>query len=102
TFPALPPLCPPAQSGQPCVQPPSLQSMSISGTSTSDVLSSSGNEDSSSLTAATITLQTTALVPGSIPPSPGGSPVPASTPVTYTMQLANLSSTAYGFTPPPV
>ena len=103
--------------------PASLQSVGLAGTTTNIALSSAGNEVTSSLTAATLTLQTTAPLPATIPTGPppcltnpqeivqclpqlvpvspgGGLPI-TSSPATYTLQLANLASTAYGFTAPP-
>lgn len=103
--------------------PASLQSVGLAGTTTSSTLSSAGNEVTSALTAATLTMQTTAPLPTTIPTGPppcltnpqeivqclpqlvpvspgGGLPI-TSSPATYTLQLANLASTAYGFTAPP-
>jgi len=77
-------------------QPPvSLQSMSLGGTTHTETLGAANNEDTSAMTAATVTLQTTAPVPSSIPPSGSGNPITAA-PTTYTLQLANLDSSAYG------
>ena len=100
--------------------PISLQSIQLGGTTHSEQLAPSGNQETSTLTAATVTLQSTAPVPASIPsgppaclsgnpppiaeclpnltPSSPGSSLPiTSAPTTYTVSLASLDSSAYGF-----
>ena len=100
--------------------PASLQSLSLTGTTSGSALSSANNEVTSSMSAATLTMQTTAPVPTSIPTGPpacltnpqeiaqclpsliptgGGLPI-TSAPATYTMQLASLDSRAYGLVSP--
>ncbi|HZU78243.1 MAG TPA: hypothetical protein VFA70_15855 [Dehalococcoidia bacterium] len=104
TFPQLPKLpCPfPPQD---CMQPPSLQSVTLSGTTASDTPGASGNEMTSAITAATVVIKSTAPVPSSIPPvvCSGNPPNPSTcgnplstTPATYTLSIASLDSTAYG------
>jgi len=101
----------------PAPLPASLESLGLSGTASGSALSSSNNEVTSSMSAATLTMQTTAPVPTSIPTGPpaclsnpqeiaqclpsliptgGGLPI-TSAPATYTLQLASLDSRAYGF-----
>lgn len=105
--------------------PASIQSIQLGGTAATDSLGSNGNQETSTLTGATVTVQTTAPVPASIPsgpppcltsnppqiqqclpvlsPSSPGSNLPiTSAPTTYTLQLASLDSSAYGFVAPPV
>lgn len=100
--------------------PASLQSVALTGTTTGGALSSANNEVSSSMSAATLTVQTTAPVPTSIPTGPpacltspqeiaqclpsliptgGGLPI-TTAPATYTLQLASLDSRAYGLVSP--
>lgn len=95
---------------------PALESLGLTGTTSGSALSSGSNEVTSSMTAATLTMQTTAPVPTSIPTGPpacltnpqeiaqclpsliptgGGLPI-TSAPATYTLQLASLDSRAYG------
>lgn len=97
--------------------PASIQSIGLTGTTSGSALSSQNNEVTSSMSAATLTMQTTAPVPTSIPTGPpaclsnpqeiaqclpsliptgGGLPI-TSAPATYTLQLASLASRAYGF-----
>ena len=97
--------------------PASIESLALTGTTSGSALSSSNNEVSSSMSAATLTMQTTAPVPTSIPTGPpacltnpqeiaqclpsviptgGGLPI-TSAPATYTLQLASLDTRAYGF-----
>ena len=99
----------------------SIESLGLTGTATGSRLSSGNNETTSSMSAATLTVQTTAPVPTSIPtgppacltnpqeivqclpsliPSPGSGLPITSAPVTYTLQLASLDSRAYGFISP--
>jgi hypothetical protein len=93
TFPQ-PPSC--SSIVPPCPSlPVSLKAMSWGGTTHADSLGANRNEDTSTLTVATVTLQTTAPVPSSIPPTQNGNPV-TSAPTTYTLQLGNLDSSAYG------
>lgn len=101
----------------PAPLPASLESLGLTGTTSGSALSSSNNEVTSSMSAATLTMQTTAPVPTSIPTGPpacltnpqevaqclpsliptgGGLPI-TSAPATYTLQLASLDSRAYGF-----
>lgn len=96
--------------------PASIESLALTGTTTGSALSSANNEVTSSMSAATLTMQTTAPVPTSIPTGPpacltnpqeiaqclpsliptgGGLPI-TSAPATYTLQLASLDSRAYG------
>jgi hypothetical protein len=111
SFPAPPsPQCNPSLPDQQllCTQTPALQSVSLAATAEQDALSANGNEISSTLTAATIVIKTTAPVPSSIPPVVCGgippnptqcpsTPNPLSTtPAVYTLQLANLDSQTYG------
>ncbi|HEX6537917.1 MAG TPA: hypothetical protein VF155_01895 [Candidatus Dormibacteraeota bacterium] len=116
-LPALP--LPPPLNGLPV----SLESLGLSGTSTTSALSSHNNEMTSTLTAATLSMQTTIPVPTSIPTGPppcltnpqqilqclpslvptgpgGGLPI-TSAPATYTLQFGSLDSTTYGFTASP-
>lgn len=93
TFPQ-PPAC--SSIVPPCPSVPvSLQSMSWGGTAHADSLGANRNEETSTLTVATVTLQTTAPVPSSIPPTSNGNPI-TSAPTTYTLQLGSLDSSAYG------
>ena len=101
----------------PIPTPASLQSLALTGSTSGSALSSANNEVTSSMSAATLTMQTTAPVPTSIPTGPpacltnpqeiaqclpsliptgGGLPI-TSAPATYTLQLASLDSRAYGF-----
>ena len=96
--------------------PASIESVSLTGTTAGSALSSANNEVTSSMSAATLTMETTAPVPTSIPTGPpacltnpqeiaqclpsliptgGGLPI-TSAPATYTLQLASLDSRAYG------
>jgi hypothetical protein len=98
---------------------PSVQSLALAGTSTASVLSSRDNEMTSTLSAATLTMQTILPVPTTVPTGPppcltepqqlaqclpslvpvpsGGGPPVTTAPATFTVQLAHLDSTAYGF-----
>lgn len=100
--------------------PVSVQSVGLAGTSTTSALSSHDNEVSSTLAAATLTMQTILPVPTTVPtgpppcltnpqqlvqclpsllPVPSGNGLPVTTaPATFRLQLASLDSTAYGFT----
>ena len=101
--------------------PASIESLALTGTTMGSALSSSNNEVTSSMSAATLTMQTTAPVPTSVPTGPpacltnpqeiaqclpsliptgGGLPI-TSAPATYTLQLASLDSRAYGLVSPP-
>lgn len=75
--------------------PASLRSVSITGTTANNKQTANNNEASSTLTAATVVISTTSPVPSSIPPNPKQSPI-STTPVVYTLQLANLDSQTYG------
>lgn len=100
----------------------SLQTVGLTGSAAGSALSSKGNEVTSTYSAATLTMQTTAPVPTSIPTGPppclttpqnlpqclpslipassgGGLPI-TSAPATYTLQLGSLQSRVYGFTAP--
>ena len=100
----------------PAPLPASIESLALTGTTSGSALSSANNEVTSSMSAATLTMQTTAPVPTSIPTGPpacltnpqeiaeclpsliptgGGLPI-TSAPATYTLQLASLDSRAYG------
>ncbi|MFN2581635.1 MAG: hypothetical protein ABR498_02710 [Candidatus Dormibacteria bacterium] len=68
TFPQPQQLLPP---GSPVV-PASLQSLQIGGTSNTEQKSSGNNQDAATLTAATVTLQSTMPVPATIPSGPPG------------------------------
>jgi hypothetical protein len=85
---------PPIPPGVPA-PPASLQAVSIAGTTSAATLSAANNESTSSLTAATVVITSTAPVPSSIPPQPGQNPI-STTPAVYTIRLANLSSQTYG------
>ena len=105
----------------PAPAPASIESLALTGTTSGSALSSANNEVTSSMTAATLTMQTTAPVPTAIPTGPpacltnpqeiaqclpsliptgGGLPI-TSAPATYTLQLASLDSRAYGLVSAP-
>lgn len=113
---------PPPASLLPVPMPASIQSLGLAGSAATSSLSSGGNEVTSSYTAATFTVQTTAPVPTSIPSGPppclttpqnlpqclpslipsgpgGGLPI-TTAPATYTLQVGNLQSRVYGFVAP--
>src|SRR4029077_20922774 len=77
----------------------SLQTVSITGTTSAATLSAANNESTSTLTGGTVVITSTAPVPSSIPPQPGQNPI-STTPAVYTIQLANLDSQTYGLVAP--
>jgi hypothetical protein len=89
---------PPLPPGVPA-PPASLQTVSITGTTSAATLSAANNESTSTLTGATVVITSTAPVPSSIPPQPGQNPI-STTPAVYTIQLANLDSQTYGLVAP--